>query len=138
MLDLDHFKVINDRFGHAVGDRALKHAAWALKKGMREVDSLARFGGEEFLALMPDATLESSRGVAERLRAYLDANPLPLEETSVPLSVSIGIAQWSDFAEDASRLLVRADVALYQAKLQGRNRVVVATTELWLQPSSNH
>ncbi|HWK85824.1 MAG TPA: GGDEF domain-containing protein [Caldimonas sp.] len=138
MLDLDHFKVINDRFGHAVGDRALKHAAWALKKGMREVDSLARFGGEEFLALMPDATLETSRGVAERLRAYLDANPLSLEGTSVPLSVSIGIAQWSDFAEDASRLLVRADVALYQAKLQGRNRVVVATTELWLQPSSNH
>ncbi len=135
MLDLDHFKAINDRYGHVVGDRALKHAAAALKAGMREVDSLARFGGEEFLALLPGTTLETSRQAAERLRAYVDANPLPLEEeASVPLSVSIGIAQWTDGAEDASRLLSRADVALYQAKLQGRNRVVVATTQLWLRP----
>jgi diguanylate cyclase (GGDEF)-like protein len=131
MLDLDHFKAINDRFGHVVGDRALKHAAALLKSGMREVDSLARFGGEEFLALMPGANLDAARPVAERLRAYLDANPLALEATSVSLSVSIGLAQWTDAAEDASRLLVRADTALYQAKLQGRNCVVEATSELW-------
>jgi diguanylate cyclase (GGDEF)-like protein len=127
MLDLDHFKAINDRFGHVVGDRALKHAAAALMAGMREVDSLARIGGEEFLVLMPGASLEAARPVAERLRAYLDTNPLALQGSSVSLSVSIGIAQWTDAAEDVSRLLVRADAALYQAKLQGRNCVVEAT-----------
>jgi diguanylate cyclase (GGDEF)-like protein len=127
MLDLDHFKAINDRFGHAVGDRALKHAATTLTSGLREVDRLARIGGEEFLVLMPDAGPEAARTVAERLRAHLDANPLPIDATSVPLSVSIGIAQWSAAVEDASRLLVRADAALYQAKVEGRNRVIAAT-----------
>ncbi|MGH8796125.1 MAG: GGDEF domain-containing protein, partial [Caldimonas sp.] len=134
MLDLDHFKSINDRHGHVVGDRALKHAAALLKAGLREVDSLARFGGEEFLALMPGATLEASWPVAERLRAHLDANPLALESASVALSVSIGIAQWTDPAEDSSRLLVRADAALYRAKLHGRNCVIAAAPEPWLRP----
>ena len=134
MLDLDHFKSINDRHGHVVGDRALKHAAALLKAGLREVDSLARFGGEEFLALMPGATLEASWPVAERLRAHLDANPLALESASVALSVSIGIAQWTDPAEDSSRLLIRADAALYRAKLHGRNCVIAATPEPWLRP----
>jgi diguanylate cyclase (GGDEF)-like protein len=135
MLDLDHFKSINDRFGHAAGDRALKHASVLLKAGMREVDAMARFGGEEFLALMPGATLDAARPVAERLRGGLDASPLIVGDKSVPVSVSIGIAQWAGAAEDASRVLVRADAALYQAKTQGRNRVVEATTELRLQPN---
>jgi diguanylate cyclase (GGDEF)-like protein len=136
MFDLDHFKVINDCFGHAVGDRALKHAAALLKAGMREVDSLARFGGEEFLALLPGASVEASRPLAERLRVHLDANPMGLEARSISMSVSIGIAQWIGADEDASRLLVRADAALYQAKLQGRNCVVTATMEPWLQPGA--
>ncbi len=129
MFDLDHFKVINDRFGHVVGDAALKHAAALLKAGMREIDSLARVGGEEFLALMPGATLDTARPVAERLRSSLDATPLALDGASVSLSVSIGIAQWTDAYEDASRLLVRADSALYEAKQQGRNCVVVASAD---------
>ena len=126
MFDLDHFKAINDRFGHVVGDRALKHAAAALKAGLRQVDSLARIGGEEFLALMPGASLAASRPIAERLRLTLEARPLGQDGGLVALSVSIGLAQWTDPAEDASRLLARADDALYQAKLQGRNRVVAA------------
>lgn len=130
MLDLDHFKAINDRFGHAVGDRALKHAANLLKAGVREVDGLARFGGEEFLVLMPGASTEAARPVAERLRECLVANPFALDATGVTLSVSIGIAQWTGAAEDASRLVVRADAALYQAKQQGRDRVVEATSQL--------
>jgi diguanylate cyclase (GGDEF)-like protein len=96
---------------------------------MREIDSLARVGGEEFLALMPGATLDTARPVAERLRSSLDATPLALDGASVSLSVSIGIAQWTDAYEDASRLLVRADSALYEAKQQGRNCVVVASAD---------
>jgi len=137
MLDLDHFKSINDRFGHAAGDRALRHAAALLKAGVREVDHLARFGGEEFLALLPGASLAAPQPLAERLRGCLDAEPLVVDSASVPLSVSIGVAQWADASEDASRLLVRADAALYQAKLQGRNRVVTAVSELrWSQPGA--
>ena len=124
MLDLDHFKAINDRHGHAAGDRALKHAAAALRGGIREVDALGRFGGEEFLVLMPGASLEASLAVAERLRAGLHGNPLLLAGEPVGLSVSVGIAQWQVADEDASRVLVRADAALYEAKLRGRNCVV--------------
>lgn len=137
MLDLDYFKSINDRFGHAAGDRALRHAAGLLKAGLREVDHLARFGGEEFLALLPGASLAAAQPLAERLRGCLDAEPLVVESDRVPLSVSIGVAQWTDASEDASRLLVRADAALYQAKLQGRNRVVTAVSGLlWTQPGA--
>jgi len=126
MLDLDHFKAVNDRYGHAVGDRALKHAAALLKASVRQVDGLARFGGEEFVALMPGAGIDVALGVAERIREQLAANPLPMGEACVALSISIGVAQWLSADDDASRLLVRADTALYQAKLQGRNRVVLA------------
>ncbi|MCE9660625.1 MAG: GGDEF domain-containing protein [Burkholderiales bacterium] len=125
MLDLDHFKSVNDRFGHGVGDRALKHVAQSLKSGVREIDALARIGGEEFVALMPGATLAAVAPVADRLREQLAAHPLMLDDKAVPVTVSIGIAQWSEAGEDMSRLLVRADAALYQAKQLGRNRVVV-------------
>jgi diguanylate cyclase (GGDEF)-like protein len=130
MLDLDHFKSVNDRFGHAVGDQALEHVAAMLKAGVREVDALARIGGEEFVALMPGAPLAAVVPVAERLREQLAAHPLPLLTTTVPVTVSIGVAQWQGPDEDMSRLLVRADAALYRAKQQGRNRVVAADAEL--------
>ena len=129
MLDLDHFKSINDRFGHAVGDQALRHVAAVLLAGVRDVDDIARIGGEEFLALMPGATLEAATPVAERLREQLAAQPLHLDGNAIAVTVSIGVAQWSESADDVSRLLVRADAALYQAKQQGRNRVVAASAE---------
>jgi len=129
MLDIDHFKLINDRFGHPVGDLALQHVARTLRLNVREVDHLARVGGEEFLVLMPGASLDTARPVAERLREQLAANPLRLEGMSVALSVSIGIAQWADPSEEISRLLVRVDTVLYQAKAQGRNRVIVSDSE---------
>ncbi len=129
MLDLDHFKSINDRFGHAAGDRALRHVATVLLSGVRDVDDIARIGGEEFLALMPGATLDAVMPVAERLREQLAAQPLHFDGTIVAVTMSIGVAQWNDPADDVSRLLVRADAALYQAKQQGRNRVVAASVE---------
>jgi diguanylate cyclase (GGDEF)-like protein len=128
MLDLDHFKTINDRHGHAVGDRALKHTAAALKAELREVDAVGRFGGEEFLVLMPGATVETALPVAERLRSALVTAP-EAEGATLRLSASIGIAQWRESEEETSRLLMRADAALYQAKLRGRNCVAVEASE---------
>jgi len=123
MLDLDHFKSINDRFGHGVGDRALKHAAGLLRGELRDVDRVARFGGEEFLVLLPGVDSAGARPVAERLRRCLSDVPLVLEDATISISASIGIAQWGGAAEELSRWLVRADAALYQAKSQGRNCV---------------
>ena len=126
MLDADHFKQINDRFGHAVGDLALKHLSSLLLDHMREVDRLARFGGEKFLVLLPGLTLPGALPVAERLRAVIAAAPLQHADEVIPLSVSIGIAEWAGASEDTSRLLVRADAALYQAKRSGRDQVASA------------
>jgi diguanylate cyclase (GGDEF)-like protein len=125
MLDLDHFKSINDRHGHAAGDRALKHTAAVLKAELREVDAVGRFGGEEFLVLMPGATVETALPVAERLRSALVTDALRVEGATLLVSASIGIAQWREPAEEPSRLVMRADAALYRAKLRGRDCVVV-------------
>jgi diguanylate cyclase (GGDEF)-like protein len=126
MLDADHFKSINDRFGHAVGDLALKHLSAVLRSHMREVDRVARFGGEEFLVLMPGLDLAEALPVAERLRALIASVPLPHGDATTTLSVSIGIAEWGGPQEESSRLLVRADAALYDAKQHGRDRVAWA------------
>ena len=127
MLDLDHFKHINDRHGHPVGDRALKHAATLLQSAMRATDSLGRFGGEEFVLLLPNTPIEQAEAVAEKVRHLFESSPLANEATTVKLSASIGVAQWRDSAaDDISRILSRADAALFQAKVQGRNRVVTA------------
>ena len=130
MLDLDHFKTINDRHGHAAGDRALKHTAAALKAELREVDALGRFGGEEFLVLMPGATVETALPVANRLRTALLTDAPRVEGAALLLSVSIGVAQWREPAEEPSRLLMRADAALYHAKLRGRDCVVVDASDI--------
>ena len=126
MLDADHFKAINDRFGHAVGDQALKHLSTLLRGHMREVDRVARFGGEEFLVMLPGLGLAAALPVAERLREQVAAAPLTHGDTVIALSVSIGMAEWAGAQEDASRLLVRADAALYEAKRHGRDRVAAA------------
>jgi diguanylate cyclase (GGDEF)-like protein len=130
MLDLDHFKAINDRHGHAAGDRALKHTAAALRAGLREIDAVGRFGGEEFLVLMPGATVETARPVAERLRTALLTDAPRVEGARLLLSASIGIAQWREPAEEPTHLLMRADAALYDAKLRGRNCVVAEASEI--------
>jgi diguanylate cyclase (GGDEF)-like protein len=126
MLDADHFKGINDRFGHAVGDAALKHLSGILLGDMREVDRLARFGGEEFLVLLPGLTQAAALPVAERLRKAVAAAPLVHARTTITASVSVCIAEWGGAREEPSRLLVRADAALCQAKQHGRDQVVSA------------
>jgi diguanylate cyclase (GGDEF)-like protein len=126
MLDVDHFKRINDRFGHAVGDQALKHLSGLLLDHVREVDRVGRFGGEEFVVLLPGLTLAAALPLAERLRQAIAAEPLAQADAAIELSASIGIAEWGGAREEPSRLLVRADAALYQAKQHGRDRVASA------------
>ena len=122
MIDIDRFKPINDRHGHAIGDRVLRSIATRLAGGIRGADTLARFGGDELALVMPDTPLTTAAGVAERLRA------LVAEGIEVPFAVtiSIGVAELA-FDEPAEMLLTRADKALYAAKFDGRNRVAAAS-----------
>lgn len=129
MLDVDHFKSINDRLGHSVGDLVLQNVATILQANVRKIDHVARVGGEEFLVLVPGASLDTARPAAERLREQLAADLPQFQEASVSLSVSIGIAQWADHTEDMSQLLVRVDTALYRAKAEGRNCVVASEAD---------
>ena len=127
MLDADRFKAINDHHGHATGDRALKHLAALLRGHMREVDRVARFGGEEFVVLLPGLDLAAAQQVAERLRRLVAAAPLVDGDSAVALSVSIGVAEWAGAQEDPSRLPVRADAAMYRAKRDGRDQVATSS-----------
>lgn len=136
MLDLDHFKSINDRYGHPVGDEVLKHVASLLQAGIRDIDRLGRFGGEEFVLLLPSMSLADAALAAEKLRERLSAQPLPRPEGPLALAASWGVAEWKGPAEDAARVLLRADQALYSAKHGGRNRVVMAAAEPQVQAAA--
>ncbi len=122
-IDIDHFKAINDRFGHAAGDAALVEVARRLRATARAGDVVARFGGEEFLVLAPDTPLSAATQLAERLRAAIAAQPFLAGENSIPLSISIGLAPCADGCQCVDDLLRRADQALYRAKAEGRNRI---------------
>jgi len=124
-IDIDHFKDINDAFGHAVGDVVLQSVGRGLRDRLRRRDLLARYGGEEFVALLPDTDLQAALQVAEVLRsriATLDLNSLT---GGLPVRVSIGVAQLSEELMGEGSLVSAADAAMYEAKRQGRNRVVV-------------
>ncbi len=123
MIDVDHFKAINDRDGHAAGDRALQHLASLLSGQMRDIDRVGRYGGEEFVALLPGTALDEAAALAERLRERVDTVPLSWEDNLLRLSVSIGVAQWRGEGDSEQALLARADAALYRAKARGRNLV---------------
>ncbi len=123
MLDLDHFKLVNDRFGHSVGDQALKHFAALMSEQLRKIDSGGRVGGEEFAILMTDADADAARGFAERLRMKVAETPLMLGGQLVPVTVSIGIGVMTAADDNADVSLTRSDEALYRAKALGRNRV---------------
>lgn len=124
MVDVDHFKQINDRYGHAVGDQVLQHLARALARQTRDGDALVRWGGEEFLVVLPQTPLERARVVAERTRASVERTPAPIGE-GIRLTVSIGVAQLIP-GESREDTIARADAAMYRAKQHGRNRVEVA------------
>ncbi|NVZ20687.1 GGDEF domain-containing protein [Pseudomonas costantinii] len=125
MLDLDHFKRINDGYGHLAGDKVLKIIANVLRKRLRPTDFIARFGGEEFVLLMPDSSLADALAVGEVLRAAIEACPFHFKGEPVTITVSMGVAQFQP-GERSELALKRADEALYRAKAAGRNRVQAA------------
>ncbi len=127
MLDADHFKRINDRLGHGVGDMALKHLASLMRTQMRSIDTLGRIGGEEFVVILPGLQEDAAVQAAERLRALISNTPLPSATEPVAMSISVGVAQWDGHPEETTRLLMRADAALYEAKQGGRDRVALAS-----------
>lgn len=126
ICDIDHFKLVNDRHGHLAGDKALKHAASTIAKGVRETDICARFGGEEFLALLLNATAENAAVRAEEIRSAVEASPCGDGADAVAVTVSIGVAEARE-GESLNDAIDRADRALYQAKNDGRNCVRVSS-----------
>lgn len=126
MLDLDHFKRVNDRYGHAVGDAMLVHFTDVLRGQLRRFDTAGRLGGEEFAVLLPGASPAAARSFAMRLRRAVESTPLGRNGERIAMTVSIGVAAIDADDASADSALLRADAALYQAKAAGRNRVVVA------------
>ena len=126
LLDLDHFKRVNDRWGHQAGDEVLAIFADRAREQVRRKDILVRRGGEEFVLIMPDTGLEEAEQVAERIRLVMDEQEIQLDaEQSLRQSVSIGVAGW-DGEEPPAALEARADQAMYKAKAAGRNKVIVS------------
>ncbi len=125
MLDIDHFKPVNDTYGHAAGDEILQEFATRIARNVRGVDLAARYGGEEFVVVMPDTSRHDATAIVERLRRTVSDEPFILSDgTRISITVSIGLARLDDKTKVASDLLEQADTALYQAKREGRNRVV--------------
>jgi two-component system cell cycle response regulator len=128
LLDIDHFKQVNDRHGHDAGDEVLREFSRRIKALTRGVDIVARFGGEEIVVLVPDATIDEAQYVAERIRERIGSVPFVLDRknTTLGVTVSIGVSARQSSDTSAASLLKRADLALYRAKEEGRNRVILA------------
>jgi diguanylate cyclase (GGDEF)-like protein len=124
LLDLDHFKRINDTYGHQVGDLTLKTTIKIISKVLREHDILGRFGGEEFTVLLPDTDLVNAHIVAERVREIVRQTPIKAGSKTISMTISIGFATLNHKTDDYQELFRRADLGLYKAKQSGRNRAV--------------
>lgn len=124
MFDFDHFKQINDNYGHQGGDYVLKRASLDIKNMIRKTDLLFRYGGEEFVILLHKTNLEGARIVAEKIRRQVEANAITFQEQPLSATVSLGVATLNE-QDGISSIIERADKALYEAKHQGRNRVCV-------------
>jgi diguanylate cyclase (GGDEF)-like protein len=123
MIDIDHFKVINDTYGHLVGDEVLKAVAAALRDSVREIDFIGRFGGEEFCVFLPETGSEDACRAAERLRSSIASVEFKAYDEKLSLSVSVGVSSFPESSSDRDELIENADKALYRAKHEGRNRV---------------
>lgn len=123
MLDLDHFKHINDGYGHAAGDQVLRDFAARIQRHLRSVDLFGRMGGEEFCIFLPDTDLAGATALAERLCQAVAREPARVEEASIAYTVSIGVSDFRPTDQSFAAILARSDKALYQAKNDGRNRV---------------
>ena len=126
VLDIDYFKAINDTHGHDAGDDVLREFATRIKKSIRGIDLACRYGGEEFVVVMPETDLAVATMVAERLRRRIATEPFPIQDgsKSIEVTISVGISALGGKDDNAANLLKRADAALYRAKRDGRNRVV--------------
>jgi len=127
VIDLDHFKNVNDTYGHPVGDKVLKRVAQTLRSALREDDVVGRWGGEEFLVILPNTNSETAQIVAERIRTDIDNTP-PDTEVPVHMTTCVGVGPL-DFSKDLEDNVEPADKALYKAKQSGRNQVVSTYTQ---------
>lgn len=133
MVDVDHFKQVNDLYGHVAGDAALREVTQRLRTSIRPYDALGRYGGEEFIGILPGCSRDNAMDLAERLRRRISSEPVDLGTTRIPITISLGLAMWQAGDEgDMQALLRAADAALYRAKRGGRNRAVAA----WVESSS--
>lgn len=131
IVDVDHFKSINDRYGHPAGDRVLVEVARRLRESVRHADFLARYGGEEFALVVPGASPQELTSIGERLRTQVAASPIPVSpDVRIPVTVSVGTAGYPRHGRTPAELILTADRALYMAKSQGRDRVVVGETAI--------
>jgi diguanylate cyclase (GGDEF)-like protein len=137
LLDLDHFKSLNDRFGHSGGDDVLMHFVGLLNACIRPTDFLFRIGGEEFCCLLPYTTTEQAHRVAERIRHQFEMTTVPIAGSPVKATASLGIASTEAFGYELDTLMRRADMAVYAAKRSGRNRVMVANLGDEMPAASN-
>ncbi|MBL8526609.1 MAG: GGDEF domain-containing protein [Burkholderiales bacterium] len=127
MIDSDNLKRVNDTFGHETGNRLLQQIVAGVKAQLRSTDVLARYGGDEFMVLLPDTGARGAREVAERIRRSVEAIGLTVRDTRVPTTVSLGVASYPDDGVDLSLLLDKADKAMYRSKQGGRNRSTHST-----------
>jgi diguanylate cyclase (GGDEF)-like protein len=123
MIDLDHFKQVNDIYGHYIGDECLKIVAEKLNDSLRAVDQFGRFGGEEFVAILPQTNLTEAIKVAERIRLEISQLVPDIKGFSASLSISIGVSAFEEKDQVLMDIFIRADQALYEAKAMGRNLV---------------
>ncbi|MCK2217997.1 GGDEF domain-containing protein [Actinomadura sp. ATCC 31491] len=136
IIDIDHFKRVNDAHGHLAGDQVLVGVASTLRSQLREYDVVGRFGGEEFVVLLPGADAREARRVAERLRARIGHMAIPADDTLIRVTISTGVALMSVHGDDLIELLAAADLALYRAKELGRDRVCLPAIQPQPQPQS--
>jgi two-component system, cell cycle response regulator len=138
LLDLDHFKYVNDQYGHLTGDAVLQEAARRMTQSVRPYDTVGRFGGEEFLIVVPASGDTGTLGLAERIRTAIEAKPVSSDAGDIPITASLGIAVSSDATPfEPQALLQLADDALYRAKELGRNRAELARTADVVSKSSH-
>jgi diguanylate cyclase (GGDEF)-like protein len=124
-MDIDHFKTINDTYGHQNGDSVLRCTCERIEEQIRSSDALGRYGGEEFMVILPETNLVQAEAIAERLRKYIAEMAVAFDEqTEIRLTVSIGVSTYPKSADEAEMLVHIADKRLYKAKTGGRNRVV--------------
>jgi diguanylate cyclase (GGDEF)-like protein len=121
LFDIDRFKEINDRFGHASGDQVLRTIVEVAREGVRREECLARYGGDEFVVVMPETALEGARIVAERTRSRVELHAFAFAGRQIPVTISVGVIELAPSMDDAEAMLAAVDARLYAAKMAGRN-----------------